>query len=210
MANKYTIRLPRLPVNWQEQPQLFERYWDEAMTRLEDTLNAILQIPELQDAIDNANQAAQNANTAASQAQQAADSAKDAADATAKETSLVNSYVANFTPPLLSVTPTGIVTVGNHDRVYGDSAIDPTVPVTGATVNTMAGEGQIVRIYYDDASRSGGVVTYQWTIDPNPPPVQGGNRHSVGVVTVPAAGSPPSDGNFVRPPGYVPSQQNAQ
>lgn len=200
---KYTIRLPRLPVNWQDQPQLFERYWDEAMTRLEDTLNAILTIPELQDAIDAAQSAANNANSAAATAQAAADASAAAAQATAKETSIVNSYVNGFTPPLLSVTTSGVVTIANHDRVYGDPTIDPTVSVTGATVNTMATEGQVVRIYYDDPARAGGTVSYQWTIDPNPVPVQGGSRHSVGVVTIPETGQPPSDGNYIKPPGYV-------
>lgn len=210
MANKFTIRLPRLPVNWQTQPQLFERYWDEAMTRLEDTLNAILEIPELQTAIQQAQQAANNANAAADAAKNAADTAQGAADNTAKETSIVNSYVNDFTPPLLSVTPAGVVTIGAHKRVYGDSSIDPTVSVNAATVNTMATAGQVVRIYYDDPSRSGGNVTYQWTIDPSPVPVQSGNRHSVGVVTVPAAGGGNSDGNWIRPPGYVNQNINIQ
>lgn len=198
---KYTVRLPRLPVNWKEQPQLFERYWDEAMTQLETTLNAILEIPELQTAIQQAKAAADNANAAAATAQDAADSAQGAADATAADTSLVNSYVANFTAPVLSATSLGVVTIANHERVYGDSTLNPTVPVTGGSLPTSAATGDAVRIFYDDASRSGGAVTYQFSIDPAPPPVQSGNRHSVGVVTIPAAGS--QGGKPVRPPGYV-------
>lgn len=200
MAN-YTIRLPRLPVNWKEQPQLFERYWDEAMTRLEDTLNAILQIPELQEAIEEAREAADNANAAAEQAQGAADTASNAALATARETSIVNSYVSNFTAPLLSVTFDGVVTIKPHDRVYGDTTLNPTVSVNGGSLNTSAAPGDTIRIFYDDPSRAGGAVTYQWTSDPTPPPVQGGDRHSVGVVKIPVEGS--SNGNNIRPPGYV-------
>lgn len=30
-----TLKLPRLPINWREQPQLFERYWDSVLTGLE-------------------------------------------------------------------------------------------------------------------------------------------------------------------------------
>lgn len=29
-------KLPRLYPNWQDQPGLFERYWDKAMKRIED------------------------------------------------------------------------------------------------------------------------------------------------------------------------------
>lgn len=29
------IKLPRLPINWREQPQLFERYWDDVLRNLE-------------------------------------------------------------------------------------------------------------------------------------------------------------------------------
>ncbi len=32
-----TVKLPRLPVNWRDQPQLFETYWDQAMTSIETT-----------------------------------------------------------------------------------------------------------------------------------------------------------------------------
>lgn len=190
------FRLPRLPVNWREQPQLFERYWDEAMSRLEETLNAILSIPELQQAIQDAQDAADAANAAA-------DNANAVADANAAESSIVNSYVSNFTAPLLNCTDAGVVTIATHDRVYGDSALNPTVSVTGAVINTLATSGQTVRIYYDQSSRAGGAVTYQWTVDPSPPPVQGGIRHSLGTVIVPAAADPPSDGNYVKPPGYV-------
>lgn len=36
MANR--LRFPRLPVNWKDQPQLFERYWDITMNTLEDLI----------------------------------------------------------------------------------------------------------------------------------------------------------------------------
>lgn len=35
------IRLPRLPVNYQNHPGLFERYWDEAMKSIEDTFRSV-------------------------------------------------------------------------------------------------------------------------------------------------------------------------
>lgn len=199
-TNKYTIRLPRLPVNWKEQPELFERYWDEAMTRLEDTLNAILAIPELQSAIEEAKAAAAEAKAAADSANQVADGVKTEADAQAKEASLVNSYISSD-DVVVSADSTGQVTVTGHTRVYGNTSLNPSVFVNGAVVATGASPGSVVRIYYNDPARAGGSVAYLHTVDPASPPVQGGNTHSVGVVIIPNTGE--SDGNFLRPPGYV-------
>ena len=188
------IKLPRLMQGWRTQPQLFERYWDNAMTKLEETLNAIISIPEIEAALVDL-----DAATAAAQA--AADAANAAADATTSESSIVNSYPSNFVAPLVSITSGGVVTVANHDRVYGDSTMNPTVSVVGGSFGTGATAGQVVRVYYVDPTRAGGAVTYQFTIDPASPPVQGGDTHSVGAVTVPGAGS--NNGNPVRPPGYA-------
>ena len=35
------IRLPRLPINWREIPQLFERYWDAILTSLEKNITSV-------------------------------------------------------------------------------------------------------------------------------------------------------------------------
>lgn len=189
------IRLPRFPSGWQNtQPQLFERYWDEAMFSIEKNLNALLSLPLIEQAVI-------DAQTAADTAQAAADSASSSALASATEASLVNSFPTSATPPILSVASTGTVTISAHQRVYGDSSINPTVSVSGGTLVTGEVAGKIIRVYYDDPARAGGSVTYLWTVDPAPPPVQGNNRHSVGVVTVPGAGS--SNGSDVKPPGYV-------
>ena len=29
------LKLPRLPINWSEQPELFRRYWDQVLTYIE-------------------------------------------------------------------------------------------------------------------------------------------------------------------------------
>jgi hypothetical protein len=147
--------------------------------------------------------AADAANTAAAVATGAAVLAQDAADATMAETSIVNSFISNFTAPIISAASTGIVTVATHDRVYGDSTLNPTVSVTGNTVATGQVNPALVRIFYDDPSRAGGVVTYQFTVDPATAPVQSGHRHSVGAVVIPAAGS--SNGGYIRPPGFTES-----
>lgn len=188
------FRLPRLPFNWKEQPQLFERYWDETLSNLEKTLNAILDIPLIE-------QAVADAQAAAAAAQGAADTAQSAVDGQASETSLVNSYTNGFVGSLISADSAGNVTIASHTRVYGNPTLNPNRSITGATFSTTGGAGDIIRVYYDDPTRAGGAVTYQYTVDPAAGPVQTGNRHSVGAVKIPAAGS--QDGNYIRPPGYI-------
>lgn len=188
------LKLPRLTYGWDKQPQLLERYWDIQATKLEGVLNQILTIPLIIDALADLEAATQAA-------QDAADNANAAADAVTSESSLVNSYPSNFTAPLISADNTGLVTIANHDRVYGDSTLNPTVAVTGDTIATGEAAGTIVRVYYNDPTRAGGAVTYLFTVDPADPPVQGGNTHVIGAVEIPAAGS--VDGGYVRPPGYT-------
>ena len=139
-------------------------------------------------AIQAALAAADLANTAAGNAQNAADNAQ-------AESSLNNSYPANFAPPLVSAASSGNVTVANHDRVYGDGS---SVAVLGAVIPTGGGPGSVVRVYYDDPTRAGGAVFYQTTSNPTIS-AQTGVRHSVGAVTIPGAGNSP--GNPVLPPG---------
>lgn len=194
------FKLPRLPFNWNTQPQLFERYWDEFANQLEKTLNTILDIPIIQAAVAAAQASATAAAGSASTAQTAANGAQAAADIQRAKSSLIDSY-CSFTPPLLTAAVGGTVTVANHTRVYGDTVLNPSRAVTGAAVATGAAAASIVRIYYNDSTRVGGAVTYLFTVDPATPPVQGGVLHSVGVVTIPAAGV--NDGKGLNPPGYI-------
>lgn len=188
------VKLPRLLQGWREQPKLLERYWDIAMTKIEDILNQLLAIPAIEAAL-----ADLDAATAAAQA--AADNANAAADSVTSDTSLVNSYPDNYVDPLISADNTGGVTIANHDRVYGNPSVNPTVAVLGDVLATGQAAGSIVRIYYVDPTRAGGAVTYQYTVDPAAPPVQTGDTHSVGAVEIPAGA--PTDGGPVRPPGYA-------
>lgn len=188
------IKLPRLTKGWREQPELLERYWDIAMSKLEDILNQLIAIPLIEAALA-------DLDAATTAAAAAAANANAAAEAVTSESSLVNSFVDNFVAPLISADNLGDITIATHDRVYGDSTLNPTVSVTGAVVSSGAAPASVVRIYYNDPARAGGAVTYLFTVDPAAPPVQGGNVHSVGAVTIPAAGT--QGGNGVRPPGYV-------
>lgn len=188
------IKLPRLPLGYEKNPGLFPRYWDEAMTGIEKALNQVLLIPGIQDAIDAANAAAVSANAAA-------DNAQASADAQSTEMSLVNSYIdtASFSGALISCDEFGEITIQNHTRVYGDGS---SVSVTG-DIFTVSGVvmDDVIRVFYDDPTRSGGSVVYTHTVDPDPSLAQTGDTHSVGSVSVPLSGS--LDGRYITPPGYV-------
>jgi hypothetical protein len=163
------------------------------MSNIEKAVNEVLAIPAIQDAIDAANTAAANA--------------QGAADAQKATSSLIASYIdpTSFSGDLISVTSAGVVTVKTHTRVYGDSVLNPSRSVTGSTF-TVSGvsSGDIIRISYSDPTRTGGAVTYTTTVDPAAPVPQGGSNHSVGAVSVPAAGS--NSGQYINPPGYIDEQ----
>jgi len=125
----------------------------------------------------------------------AAETAQAAADGATSESSLNSSYPANFVAPLVSANAAGNVVIANHDRIYGDGT---SVAVTGTVLTTGLPVGTVVRVYYDDPTRAGGAVPYQYTSDPTVA-AQSGVRHSVGAVTIPNAGTSP--GNPVLPPG---------
>lgn len=210
------IKLTRLTDSLDKMPpELFRRYYNDSMSAIETTLNAVLAIPEIQAALIAAQAAIDAANTAISDVNTAVGTANTAIaginttvantntdlSSARSEASLVNSYPANYTAPLISADAAGNVTIANHDRFYGDPTLNPTVHVTGGVVSSSGISGDNIRIYYNDSSRAGGAVTYHFTIDPADPPVQGGNTHSVGAVTIPASGT--SSGVGVKPPGWV-------
>lgn len=97
---------------------------------------------------------------------------------------------------LLSATSDGLINIAGHDRVYADGT---SVAVSSGSVSGFA-EGQFVRVYYDDAARAGGSVSYQGTTSEV---TQTGVRHIIGGVSIPAVGSPPATGTGTTPPGYV-------
>jgi len=184
----------------------FQAKWDRVMQNIEASVNAVI---DAQNAADAANaaaaaatSAAATANTAATGASTAAATAQAAADATASETSIVNSFVKGFAGASpLEADSSGNVTVKSHTRQYGDTTLNPDVAITGGVLATAAASTSIVRVYYDDATRADGTPTFAFTVDPAASPIQGGDRHVIGAVEIPAAGT--SDGGFVRQPGYT-------
>ncbi len=190
------VKLPRLPVNWKEQPQLFERYWDEAMTQLEKTLNAILDIPLIEDALSQVDAAVVEAQAAASAASASAAVAQESATGANAVAALTSSGVTGITITAADAGSSVTITISGHTRTYGDGS---SVAVLGDTL-TGRSYSTSYYIYYDDPARTGGTVSYQTTTNQSDA-IQAGDRHLVGVVTTPAAAGGPEDGFEVRPPG---------
>jgi cell wall-associated NlpC family hydrolase len=160
---------------------------NNSLKSLESALNQLLAIPAIQEALDDLDTAITAANAAAANAQAAADTVT-------AESSLATSYATGLT---IDAASTGIVTISAHTRVYGNG---DSVPVNGGSVNTGLTNPAVARIYYDQPSRAGGAVTYLSTTSITAA-AQTGDRHSVGAVEIPAAGT--QAGNPVRPPGYA-------
>ena len=132
--------------------------------------------------------------TAVAAAQAAADAANGAVASTKREQALVNSYIE---PASVLMADDMTITITAHTRYYADGT---TAMVNGATVPTT-GPSVVNYVFYDDPARTGGTVAY--TVD-TVAPVQTGDRHVVGAVSVPAAGAPAQPGGSgPRPPGYV-------
>lgn len=163
-----------------------------ALNQLGAIVQQIYELPDIQAAIVAAQTAANNAQTAAN-------NANSAASASAAESSIVSSFVKSFAGASpLEAAVGGNVTVKNHTRQYGNTTLNPDRTITGAVVTTGAAAGAEVHIYYDDATRVNATPTF---VSTTTQPVQGGNRHVIGSVIIPAAGT--SDGGYVRPPGYT-------
>lgn len=129
-------------------------------------------------------------------AQALAQAANDNAVATRNAQDLANSYT-NPTG-VLSAANDGTITIAAHSRVYPTSGT--SVSVDGGTVSGFT-SGSYVTVYYVDAGREGGAVTYKGTASAIS---QEGDTHIVGQVTIPAAGEAPSEGTSPTAPGYTP------
>lgn len=103
---------------------------------------------------------------------------------------------------------TGTITITAHDRIYGDKtvAVDAGT-ITGLALSTGPADedSKDYGIYYDDAARAGGAVTYAATLIPvdavNSP--DNPARHHVSFVRMPEAGAG-STGGTSNPPGGGP------
>lgn len=127
----------------------------------------------------------------------AAQAKSDAALATATEVKQTTTLAGSYTDPVsvLTADSTGTVTIAAHTRRYLDGT---SVAVDGGSVAGLSG---YVTVYYDDAGREGGAVSYQGTTSAVS---QEGHRHIVGSVQIPGAGEPPATGSGPSGPGFTP------
>lgn len=150
---------------------------------------------QLQDAQNATNEAL----IAAGIATAAAAAAQAAADSVTVDTSIANSYVSGLTLEAFNDGADCHVDISIHTRIYGDGA---SVSVDGGTLTGLA-HNTVIRVYYDQPSRAGGSVSYQWTSDETVA-AQTGDRHSVGATVTPRSAEMGSvRGGGVSPPGFV-------
>jgi hypothetical protein len=164
----------RFQLIWQQTMEAIEAAFAALTTQVGDNSNLISQI-----------QAALSLAAAAN----------DNAVATASEVTLANSYINPV--GVLTASNDGTVNVAAHQRIYGDGT---AVTVDAGSVTGQA-PGSAVTIFYADAARIGGAVSYQATAAAVP---QTGNTHIVGQVLSPAVGEPPAPGSGPSAPGYTP------
>jgi hypothetical protein len=159
---------------WQRHCEALETFATRISQQVNDNSNLLAQILA-------ANALAQAANTTASQVQAA--------------TSLASSYTDPIS--VLSADNTGSITVAAHTRRYTDGS---SASVDAGSLSGFA-NGAYITVFYEDAGREGGAVTYQGTTQAVS---QEGNVHIVGSVTIPQAGDPPADGTSPTAPGFAP------
>lgn len=182
----------------------FQVWWQQVVEAIEESLNslqdAIDAVAAAQAAADAAQTAADAANTAAATADAAAASAQTTADDITAASTLANSYVTGLT---LSATDAGAdatITISAHTRHYPQpdgTTVD--VAVSGGTLTARSYSTDYF-IYYDDAARVGGAVSYQSTTS-EATAAQVGDRHTVGEVMTPAALAADTGGSGTRAPG---------
>lgn len=193
------INLPRLYYGWKDNPQILERYWDDAMRQIETLFEQILSLPTIQEEIETLRTELETVSTISSEQLELLDQNLSFQQI---DNSLRNSYIVPISGEVITADETGLITVSDHTRVYGDSSMNPSVLVQGTSIDSGASSGDIVRVYYRDPTRQGGFVTYEITIDPATPLVQEGEMHSIGVVEVPVPGEQ-AISKHIQPSGFV-------
>ena len=169
------------------------QWWDAFVNRIETQENSqdalLAALAAVNAAVVVVEAAAASASADAATAQSAAAGANSVA-------SLTNSGVTGVTITATDAGANVTVTISAHTRVYGDGT---SVAVNAGSVLALA-YSTLFYIYYDQASRLGGAVTYLATTSVFTA-AQTGNRHLVGKVTTPAAAAPATVGNEVQVPG---------
>jgi hypothetical protein len=165
--------------------------WQESMDKIEEAFEAL------------STQVADNAALLAEiqAAQVLASAANDNATTANRAISIADSYVSPA--DLLSASNDGTITIAAHTRFYGDGS---SVSVGAGSVSGFT-SNDYVTVYYKDAAREGGSVTYVGTISAV---AQKGDVHVVGQALIPASGEPPVTGSSTGGSGYTPPGDGAR
>lgn len=178
----------------------FQIKWQNAMTQIESALNSVIETQNALLAVDQALVEVDAALVAVDDALVTVDAAvvtaQSAADDAAAALAITGSYVTGVTITATDAGSNVTVNISAHTRVYADGT---SVSVSAGSVTGLS-YSMDYYIYYDQASRAGGVVTYQATTSQTTA-AQVGDRHTVGKVTTPAAAAPDNNGDPVLPPG---------
>lgn len=161
----------------------FSVFWQQVIGGIVGAINAVAA----------AQAAADAANTAAANAQAVADDITDS-------NALGTSYVSGITITATDAGADATITISAHTRHYPQpdgTTVD--VSVSGGSVTGLS-YSTVYYIYYDDAARAGGAVSYQATTS-DTTAAQLGDRHTVGAVETPAAAGAPTGGQGVRASG---------
>jgi hypothetical protein len=183
-----TFKLNRITSS--EMPPRLQKLFNKAFGQIETQINDILDVQAATDA----------ANAAAAAADAAAVAAQTTADDITSANALGNSYVTGITITATDAGADVTITISAHTRHYPQpdgTTVD--VAVSGGSLTGRA-YSTTYYVYYDDASRAGGAVTYQSTTS-EATAAQIGDRHTVGGVETPAALGAPKTGGYTRPPG---------
>lgn len=182
----------------------FQKLWQRNCEAIESAIgslaDAIAAVAAAQAAADAAQTAADTANAAAAAADTAATNAQATADDITASSSLSDSYVTGVTITGTDAGTDVTVSISAHTRHYPQpdgSTVD--VSVNAGSLTALA-YSTAYYIYYDDAARTGGAVSYHATTS-DATAAQIGDRHTVGALTTPAAAASPTGGDYVRPPG---------
>lgn len=117
-------------------------------------------------------------------------------------TLIATSHVSGLGGNPVSATDAGsnaTINIAAHDRVYSDKTVAiSSGSLTGKSYSTL------YLVYYDDAGRDGGSVTYVSTTDPTLAYNSSDypDRHFVGYVTTPSSGGPDTGGGGSSPSGW--------
>lgn len=167
----------------------YAKYWDKVTKRFAETFDnlqdQLSQIENIEQLVDDAQQAADSAQAAANDAQDSAAASLLAVSGTIGCTITASDNGASAD-----------IVVSSHTRVYGDGS---TVAVTGSTIPSLIHSTEYY-IYYNDADRAGGAVTFVATTTVTDA-IQVNGKHLVGRVTTPASLGSPVNGEVILAPG---------